>query len=101
MALSNDCLERMVDAGVRAVREDGAEAVVLGCTGTGEDMARQVESGIRHVVGVRVPVIDPVNAALAVAETCMAAGLSHSKIAYPTPARNRAEYHYVRHITHP
>jgi allantoin racemase len=95
MALSNDCLERMVDAGVRAVREDGAEAVVLGCTGTGEDMASQVEAGIRQAVGVRVPVIDPVNATLAVAETCVAAGLSHSKVAYPTPADPRPEYRYA------
>jgi allantoin racemase len=95
MALSNDCVERMVDGGVEAVRKNGAEVVVLGCTGTGENIAQQVEARIAAAVGSRVPVIDPVNAALGLAESCVALGLAHSKAAYPAPADLRREYRYA------
>jgi allantoin racemase len=95
LALSNDCLDRVVEEAVWAVRDDGADAVVLGCTGTGQDMAAAVERAVGQAIGARVPIIDPVHAALAVARSCAALGLSHSKIAYPTPASRRPEYRFA------
>lgn len=95
MALSNDCLDRLVDQAVRAVRDDGAEAVVLGCTGTGEDMAAAIGQGVRAALGRPATIIDPVHAALAAARSCAALGLSHSKVAFPTPKDRRSEYRFA------
>lgn len=95
MALSNDCLGRMVEQAVEAVRKDGAEAIVLGCTGTGENLPAAVSCAVHEAVGVAVPIIDPVPAAFAFASACVAAGLSHSKIAYPMPSSTRLEYRFT------
>jgi allantoin racemase len=95
MALSNDCLGRMIAEAVSAVREDGAEAIVLGCTGTGENLPLEISRAVRETVGVSVPIIDPVPAAVAFASTCIATGLSHSKIAYPAPKSGRPEYRFA------
>ncbi|MFO1056505.1 MAG: aspartate/glutamate racemase family protein [Dongiaceae bacterium] len=95
MGLSNDCLDRLVDQAVRAARDDGAEAVVLGCTGTGENMAAAIERGVRAALGTAPAIVDPVPAALAAARSCAALGLSHSKVAYPTPRDRRPEYRFA------
>jgi len=74
--------EMTVDAlcreGKKAIEEDGAEALVLGCTGmTG------LAGKISEVLGVFV--VDPLPTALKFAETLVSLGLSHSKITYPAP----------------
>ena len=79
-----------------AVCRDGADVVVMGCTGTGLDMAAAVERGLHEAVGAHVPVIDPVKAAITLAEACVETGMSHSKIAWPAPPSRRPEY---RHLT--
>ncbi len=75
-------LDRLQDAGRVAVQDDGADVLVLGSTCLGfldvtEDLQRRLD----------VPVVNPVTAALKMAETLVAMGLSHSKRAYPMPRK--------------
>ena len=75
--------ERAVDqtaqAG-RAAKEQGAQAIVLGCGAT---------TGLAASVSARlgIPVLDPGMVALKHAEMLVDLGLSHSKAAYPTNER--------------
>jgi len=79
-ALENKLLEAIE----LAVDQDGAEAIVLGCTGMlglarrlSEEMARR---------GKPVPVIDPTAAAIGYLEMLVRSGVSHSKVTYPRPS---------------
>ena len=65
---SLESVPRAIDKSVAAVREDGADVIVMGCTGTGVDMARAIEDGVRQRLGVYVPVIDPVKITIKLAE---------------------------------
>lgn len=73
---------RMVALGRRAVAEDGADALALGCMSMGFLEAHQT---IAAEVGV--PVVNPVYAALKMLEALVGAGLTHSKRAYPVPPK--------------
>jgi allantoin racemase len=78
-APGSDARERIRDEILKAVHDDGAEAVVLGCAGMA-DLARalSIEAG--------VPVIDGVVAATKFAEALVGAGIATSKIgAYAIP----------------
>ena len=66
-----------------AVREDGAEAVILGCTGM-IGVARWLQ-GEMAAAGHPVPVIDPTAAALGYLQLEVRGGLSHSKTCYRSP----------------
>ncbi len=66
-----------------AIRRDGAQAIVFGCTGM-----RGVADAVRRALagcGCAVPVIEPSLAALKLAESLVDMRLSHSKLTYPTP----------------
>ncbi|WP_119388105.1 aspartate/glutamate racemase family protein [Taklimakanibacter lacteus] len=78
-----------------AVERDGAEAVVMGCTGTGFDMASSVETALHERFGVHIPVIDPGKVAVKFAEAFAGAGLRHSKRAFPLPGSARSEYGFA------
>ena len=88
-------MPRAIDESVAAVREDGADVIVMGCTGTGVDMARAIEDGVKQRLGVYVPVIDPVKITIKLAESLAAIGLSQSKVAYPVPPSARPEYRFL------
>lgn len=92
---SLDCVPRAIDESVAAVRDDGADVIVMGCTGTGVDMARMIEDGVKQRLGAYVPIIDPVKVTMKLAESFAALGLSHSKVAYPSPPSLRPEYRYL------
>jgi allantoin racemase len=92
---SLDSVPRAIDESVAAVREDGADVIVMGCTGTGVDMANAIEDGLKQRLGVYVPVIDPVKITMKLAESLAAIGLSQSKIAYPVPPNPRPEYRFL------
>jgi allantoin racemase len=75
-------LDKLEETGRAAIRDDGADVLVLGCMSMGflgvtHDLQRRLD----------VPVVDPVTAALKTAETLVAMGLSHSKAAYPMPRK--------------
>jgi allantoin racemase len=76
-------LGALVEQSARAVLDDGAHAIVLGCTGM-KGMAGQVRDGLVRC-GCDVPVIDPSLAGLKWAEGLAELGLSHSKRSYPDP----------------
>ncbi len=74
----------LADESVKAVEEDGAHAIVFGCTGM-----RGCAAGLRATLAERgypgIPVIDPVVAAFKVAEALVDLGLTPSQRTYPTP----------------
>lgn len=73
----------------RAVREDGAEAIVLGCAGMA-DLAH--EFSLEH----GVPVLDGVACAVKLAEATAALGLRTSKVGgYAAPRAKRFAGHYA------
>jgi len=74
--------EALLEEGKKALTEDGAEALILGCTGmTG--MAEKLSEELA------VQVIDPLPTAVKFAETLVGLGYSHSKIAFPTPPEKK------------
>jgi allantoin racemase len=77
-------LEALVDQSVRAVTEDGAHLLVLGCTGMAGMVHGLVVGLQRHGI-TDVPVIDPTVLAVKMAEALVGLPLSHSKRTYPTP----------------
>jgi allantoin racemase len=75
-------LERIAEIGRALVRDHGADVLVLGCMSMGfhgitDDLQKRLE----------IPVVNPVVAALKAAETMVALGLAHSRLAYPTPPK--------------
>lgn len=68
--------------GRKAIEEDGADVVVMGC-GFMSALASELQEELR------VPVIDPLAAAMSFAEMLVKLGLSHSKKAYMTPPPKR------------
>ena len=82
--------ERLVEAlatqSARAVEEDGAHAIIFGCTGmlgVAEAVERRLEA--RGIAGV--PVLDPLVVALKIAESLVDLALTHSKRTFPAPPR--------------
>jgi allantoin racemase len=77
---------------LRAVRDDGAHVLILGCTGMlglAAHLACALADGDVH----DVPVIDPLPATLQVAAALARSGLSHSKHTYPyPPVKDRPGY---------
>jgi len=65
--------EKLVQEGEKAVKEDGAEVLILGCAG----MAG-IDKEIEKIVGV--PVIDGVVSALMLMESLIRYGVSTSKV---------------------
>lgn len=68
----------LLDESKKALDEDSADAIILGCTGM-VGMARELQ----EVLGV--PVVDPAIASLKLAEALVDMKLSHTKLVYPEP----------------
>jgi len=62
----------------KALDEDGADTIILGCTGM-VGMARELQEALK------VPVVDPTIASLKLAEALVDMKLSHTKVVYPEP----------------
>jgi len=71
---------RLIDVSRRVVEEDRADVLVLGC-GTLSFRAAELQQA------VGVPVVNPLQVTLRMAELLVASGLSHSKRSYPVPPR--------------
>ena len=73
----------IAEAGRKAIEEDGADTLILGCMSMAfHDIIEEISSR------VGVPVVNPVPASLCIAEGLVRAGLSHSRAAYPPPPTN-------------
>lgn len=73
----------LVQEGVRAVAEDGAEALIFGCTGL-MGCAASLREGLLER-GIDVPVVDPIPTAVSVAAALVRSNLSQSKYTFPLP----------------
>jgi allantoin racemase len=74
---------RLVEEGRKAVEEDGAEALIFGCTGL-MGCAAGLRDGLLEK-GIDVPVIDPIPTAVSMAAGLVRAGLTQSRTTYPAP----------------
>ena len=73
--------------GKLAKEKDGADTLILGCTGmTG--IAAKLQGKLQ------MPVIDPVSVSLGYVQLLVTTGLSHSKLAYPFPPKKRRRMPY-------
>ncbi|MEM2369435.1 MAG: AroM family protein [Candidatus Bathyarchaeia archaeon] len=69
---------RLLSEAKKALEVDGAEAIILGCTGM-VGMAKELQENLK------VPVIDPAVASIKMAEILVDMGISQSKRGYPKP----------------
>lgn len=76
-------LTALLNESLACLREDKADVIVLGCTGMAET-AVSLQDRIR-AAGFDVPVVDPLRAAVQLAETMVKLKLRHSRLAYPKP----------------
>jgi allantoin racemase len=79
-AKPREAYEAMVREGRRAVEEHGAASVTFGCMSMGFLMVDE-----KLTEEIEVPAVNPVKAAVKMAETLIDLGLTHSKKAYPVP----------------
>ena len=73
-----DLVDSIVAEAIKAVNEDGADVIVLGCTGLA-GIAREVEDKIN------IPVVDPALSALKILEALVRMGVKHSRKTYINP----------------
>ncbi|KAJ9607393.1 hypothetical protein H2200_008466 [Cladophialophora chaetospira] len=73
--------EALAGEALAAVEQDGADVIILGCTGF-LGCADKIRKRLL-VAKYDVPVIDPIPATFCMAEALVRSGLSHSKKAYP------------------
>lgn len=92
-----DCIPDVVAQSEAAVVEDGADVIIMGCTGTGIDMTAEVSSELTRRLGAFVPVIDPVRAAIGLAEICALHAYRSSERVYPRLVLERPEYEWPEH----
>lgn len=71
---------------IEAVKNDGADVILLGCTGF-RSLAQDVMVQVNGILGQQVPVLDPAITALKMLESLVVLGLSHSKIAFALPPK--------------
>lgn len=87
--------EALVEASAAAVLEDGAHVILFGCTGMA-GYAKRVRDGLAAHGIEGVPVIDPMPAAVRIAQALAELGLTHSKRTYPhPPAKDIPGFDYV------
>jgi len=73
----------LLQAGERAVTQDGAHILIPGCTGM-IGIAGRLQAALAER-GLCVPVIEPPAAAIKMAEALSDLGMAQSKLTYPTP----------------
>ena len=71
----------LADAALELVQEDGAAAIILGCTGF-FGCAEAIRAKL-HGAGYDIPVIDPIPTTISIVGAMVHNGLSHSAISYP------------------
>lgn len=73
----------LLTASRRAVMDDGADIVIIGCTGM-LDVAKVLSDDLQGE-GIDIPVIDPIPVTVRMAKLLVDSGLSHSGLSYPKP----------------
>ena len=76
---------------LRAIREDQAHVLVVGCTGM-MGVAKELQRRLNKD-GYEVPIVDPVGASVKFAETLVSMGLKQSRLtAMPPPKKSRTGF---------
>lgn len=76
----------LFEESLKAIREDGAEAIVLGCTAM-VDVTETVQARL-HEAGYQIPVLEAAQSAVMLLELTVKMGLHHSRITYmPVPKK--------------
>jgi len=75
--------QALAESALVAVERDGADVIVLGCTGF-LGCAEAISERLIQA-GYDIPVIDPIPATVCIAEAVAKAGLTHSKRTFATP----------------
>lgn len=92
-------VRRLVEESTRAVKQDGADCIIFGCTGMA-GVAGAVQAGLAEA-GCEVPVVDPAPVALKVAELMVDLQLMHSRKAFPFPTRKPIQgYDFLTRLLH-
>jgi allantoin racemase len=81
-------VEALVGESIQAIERDGAHVIIFGCTGM-LGCAVGVKAGLAQRGYADVPVIDPMPAAIKLAEALVDLGLTNSKRTYPYPRPKR------------
>jgi len=76
-------VEKLTKESVKAIEEDGAHVIVLGCTGMA-GLADQLKHELAEQ-GYNIPVVDPLIVALKLAEILVDMKTSQSRLTYPPP----------------
>lgn len=79
----NKLIKRLVDVSLNAIEQQGAQAIVLGCTGM-LDVAKSVEKILKKK-GKPAPIIDPTTTAIGFLQSLIRNNLSQSRLTYYTP----------------
>ncbi|MEJ8567961.1 aspartate/glutamate racemase family protein [Elongatibacter sediminis] len=90
-AESGHTLQALTEAAVQAVESDGADTLILCCTGFAPFSARLGEA--LDARGLSVPLIDPFAVTLNALAMLIHSGLSHSGIAFPATAISAQHRH--------
>ena len=74
-------LKKLTAVASKTIKEDNSDVLILGCMSMAfHDITAEIQNKLK------IPVINPVKASLLCAENLVKMGISHSKIAYPTPS---------------
>ena len=74
-------LKKLTAVASKTIKEDNADVLILGCMSMAfHDITLEIQNVLN------IPVINPVKASLLSAESLVKMGISHSKIAFPTPS---------------
>jgi allantoin racemase len=80
---SGALLDTLVAEAEKSIHDDGAEGIVLGCTGM-LGLAKSVENELAGR-GLTIPVIDPTGSALGMLQSFVRNSLTHSRLTYHFP----------------
>lgn len=71
---------KLLEQSEKAIRKDGAESIVLGCTGM-LSVARYLEKELKELK-LPAPVVDPTTAAIGLLQSFIRSGISQSRLTY-------------------
>ena len=75
-------VSHVFEEGLKAIREDGAQSLLLGCTGF-IGVAARVQTLLSEAVNAFVPVVDPNQASFGLLVSMVRSGLRPSRLCYP------------------
>ncbi len=82
--------DKLFAESVKAIKEDGADSIVLGCTGLG-GMASEIAARLSEN-GMVVPVVDPAGASVAILEGMIRCNIRHSKLGWMSPMEKERSF---------